>query len=360
MKRLVPALHLIAFLVLTPTASAQTIEKLEDVIGSYNYSVPSSPAFTLLPGKESQVIHLTSPQDITANLLAFAGGGLLGNQVAFDVRPLSFVQTDINEYQASLGRQVAWRTVFSAGLTRDTDKQNPNDMLGAIGLRIPLIDRSDPRLDPELIAELDQIIANGTVLPGQIPIDSADSVVLSDITTAYDEIIKAQDEIVKAYAKANWNRFKWDIGLGFMWRAQSGIYDNTDSLGLDRYGAWTAVGFPTPSFLQDGQTDFSLGVTGTNRSSNSEELTRIVAGARTRVITSKDFGLSVEAAHIWSRYGNGSDLNENWTHLALLLEVKLAGSWLGFVYGGDTANRENPSRQFGFSYAVYPKQLINR
>ncbi|MCD8739837.1 hypothetical protein LT679_04420 [Mucilaginibacter roseus] len=325
---------------------------IKELLTAVNYGVPASPAFELLPGKASEVTHLNFAHDIGVNAGTFFNGSKLQAGAAVDLRPFSFTGGDLKQYQENYLTRLAWRTTVALGTT--SGKSGGNDVFLGVGLRITLIDKSDPKNDKAFTQKL---------------ADAYDSV-LFKITPDLEETLEQFQERVDMAGKSpsvqrirdeftanTWNALRWDVGLGASDRAASG-YLKRDSLFRDRIGLWSALGLPLGKKAQLTISGNSAWVSHRN---DTTERHRYVAGARARFFLSSALAISGEYARIFSKYPQPG-LNERWNHLAIVAEVKIPklGGWFSFAYGGDSAHRTDKAAKFAINYAVYADQLIKK
>ncbi|MDQ1086174.1 hypothetical protein [Siphonobacter sp. SORGH_AS_1065] len=336
-------------------------EDVSKIVNTVSYGVPTSPAFELLPGKTSEVVNLSTPQDFATQIPSIYDGKKLKTGTAFDLRIFTLIPTkksfSLTDYQENKGKRALWRSVFSLGTASDQDIKN--DALLSCGIRIPILDKSDPRANSSFLSELINLYNNINIplegIPGSIDGKNYNELIVKALS-------KGLDSIRNSYFKRMWNAEKFDVGLAYMLRAKSSIL-TSDSIKSDKYGLWAAYG--RPLFHSLGQITISGKITRSFNQVNSElEQSRYVVGARARFfpgIANNRLAASIEFANIWSDY-QGSHLNENWRHTAILVEYHLPvlKGWLGIAYGGDTPHRTNSGSKFSLSYAIYTNQLIKK
>lgn len=335
-------------------ARAQDTTKISKLLNDVTYGVPSSPAFELLPNKPSEITHLGTPSDITAHISDFIDGGKLKAGAAFDIRPFAYAVGNLDQYQDKKNwfKRILWRTVFSAGTASESTTNS--DVFIGLGLRIPLIDGGDPRSDAVYTKTLDDAYLAGI---NKLQPD------LDEPAVAFQnrlDKLKDQDNIKKiraAFINKSFNAWRWDIGVGASERAASGFL-KTDSLFADRIGLWTAA---SKGFGGVFQITVSANTAWAKAASDTNENHRSVAGARLKCFIDENWSISGEYAKIYSNYANHA-LNENWNHLAIVLEVKdpLLKGWVGLGYGGDSSHRSDPSSKFTFNYAFYTDRIIKK
>lgn len=334
------------------TLYGQNAEKVSELVNSIGYGVPTSPAFELLPEKPNEVTHLVSPKDVSSNVSNFLNGTKLRTGFAFDIRPFAYSVGSLGQYYNNPFKQVLWRSVLSVG-TSPAEKGS-NDAFLSAGLRIPIIDRGDPRASEKYITQLTDTYAKAVEDLGQPPFDMT----LEELQRRSEEASKPLEPIRKEFLESTWNALKVDAGLALMWRAKSSDI-KPDSLMRDRIGGWVAAALP---ISKKGQLVLSGKSSWIVTNKKEQETSRYVTGARIRFYLTEWLSASIEGARIWSRYEEQVALNEEWTHFAGLVELKMPiiGGWLGVAYGGDTPRRENMNSKFGLTYAVYADRIIKK
>lgn len=340
--------------------------KPEELVNAVGYSVPTSPAFELLPNQPSEVSNMVTPRDILATVPTFINKGKVKTGIAADVRPFSYLVGSLKKYQENTASRIFWRTVVSIGTAPDPNQNN--DAFLSTGIRTTLIDKGDPRANTDYtkklsetfskaISEIPPVAGLGTSLEDeQKKLDKA----ISDTTIALQSVAKFREQFIKE----SWNEFRLDAGYAYMARALNGSY-RSDSLKGDRWGIWVAfgggIGKKESWFRQNVQLNSTIKVTRiVSTPTEKSETGRYVVGGRARFFISSNVAFSLEAAQLWSEYRKTPGLNENWTHFAAIAEINIPalGGWLTFGYGGDTAHRTAADSKFSFSYAVATNRII--
>jgi hypothetical protein len=335
---------------------AQVAKNFGDIINEVSYGVPSSPAFELLPDKPSEITSLVTPHDIATNVSNVIVNGRLKTGFAFDIRPLAYQVGSLELYQKpkSWLKRIIWRTVLSIGSAPKNDEGH--DVFLAAGIRVPIIDGSDPRADVAYLANLESAyvaalnrnqalnLNKDLLIEAQLRADNLDN----------DSLVKSVRE---TFLTNSWNKPKWDIGIAASTRAADGDFGK-GSLFKDRIGLWTSAGIGLNKYAQITISAKSAWI---SVQSDTLESKRNVVGARTRLLMGENFAFSGEYAKVFSRY-RSPKLNENWNHVAIVLEIKLplVGGWLTLGYGGDSARRTNLNSKFVFSYAISTDQILKK
>lgn len=329
---------------------------VESLVSQVSFGIPSSPAFALLPGQASEVQHLVTPHDFQSAISTWVTDGKLNAGAALDFRPFSTAGS-LREYQQHRGRQIAWRTVLSAGTAQAAD--GSADVLVSAGLRIPVIDRSDPRADPAVVRRLENAYQAALLAQGPPGLNPSVETIQARADSAARLIQPVRDSI----AISNWNRLKWDVGVAAAARAHNGVF-REDSLTGDRAGVWTSLAVPVGSGIQASGT---AKLTFAQADSAGAERLHGVVGARVRVFPRGALALSAEAAQVFARYRDRTDQDQGWTHVGVLLEFPstfLAGfvrsGWIGLGYGGDLNRAGDRSPQLSLQYAFYQNRILKR
>ncbi len=319
-----------------------------DIINNSYYGVPSSPAFELLPDKPSEVTHILTPKDFTSFAPLVLDGSSLKANVGFDFRPGSSFVGSLKDYRESKTKQILWRTVLSGGTAAIKDSE---DQYLAFGLRIPIIDRGDPRADETFVRALETETTRVDSVQPDFP-ESPD-----DLTRIDPALSKRLEKLRKEFVENNWNKFRLDVGFGNLFLLQSARLKQ-DSIRQDRFGMWTAASIPLG---KKGQLMVSAKNAWIMSKSEEDETSRTSAGARVRFFLTS-VALSVEYAKIWSTYKDAESLSEDWNHFAALLEIPVSrlNGVIGIAYGGDSSRRSDADAKFEFRYSFYTDKLIKK
>jgi len=137
------------------------------------YAVPESPAFTFLNATPAQVSRPATARALAANVLNGVSPltGQLQQGVAMDMAPWSFIPSvsiPLSEYQRSRAKYVLANTQLSLATVRAAADTAATDL--AVGVRITLVDHSDPMADTGFTNELRRRLRS--CLPDQ-PTDAA-------------------------------------------------------------------------------------------------------------------------------------------------------------------------------------------
>ncbi|MCI0429406.1 MAG: hypothetical protein L0210_02530 [Rhodospirillales bacterium] len=330
-----------------PDAKRATISRL---ISTVEYGVPDSPAFELLPDRPSEVAHAVTPKDFKSALSTWRDGQKLRIGAALDTRPLVRSGGSLAEYQTSWFRQAAFRTVLAAGTAAAVE--GSTDVVIAGGLRIPLVDRGDPRADPTFNQQLAEAYAKGLEDQGPPPFDATKEQLAERAAIAS----KAIEPLREAYRRNHWNALKVDLGAAGSVQASKGLISR-DSIQADRVGIWGAVALP---IVRMGQLTISGKASWLHTDSLVDESSRQSFGARLRVFPSERLSFSGEVARIWSDHNRDPAQDDRWNHLAVVVEwyVPELEGWVGVGYGGDADRRSDNKNQLSLTYTIYRQRLL--
>ncbi|HEX7241159.1 MAG TPA: hypothetical protein VF263_12875 [Longimicrobiaceae bacterium] len=319
------------------------------LVNPVHFGIPTSPAFALLPEQPGEVPHVVTPSDFQAVLKSWFDGNRLKVGAAFDSRPFVRSAGDLRSYARSPLRAALFRTVVSAGTA--AARKGSDDVLMAVGVRFPLIDRGDPRADSAYQERLAAAYTAALVSLGPPPFDAGPEV----FAERRRQASAALDSIRRRYAAEHWNALKLDVGLAGSVRT-AGDEPRADSLQGRQGGIWSALSLPLERF---GQLTFSGRAVWSRADTATDPTGSYTAGARARLFASDRFAFSAEAASVWGRYDDGG-LDERWTHLGVAAEwyVPELKGWIGAGYGGDTGRRGEPDARFALRYAFYRDRVL--
>jgi hypothetical protein len=322
--------------------------------------VPTSPAFALLPDQPTQVTHVTTPKDIQAQAASWFDGAKINSGIALDVRPFAALAGSLTQYQASGLRRAAFRTVFSAG----TDKRGGSsaDVITAFGIRVPLLDRGDPRNQPAFIDSLIKIYLNTPAAapplddgsrapPGAPGFNDSDA----QIAAFHKPALALMDAYRTKRKLAWWNAQRVDVGLAGSLVAKSAT-PVRDSLLSDRGGVWLAASGP---ILSRGQITAVGQLSWARAATDTSESARHLAGVSIRWFLNDWMSTSTEVARNWSVF-HTSALNDSWTHIGIQVELKLPliNGWVDIAYGGDAGRHAQRDPAFTLKYAVFQDRQL--
>jgi hypothetical protein len=320
------------------------------LVSTMDYGVPESPAFELLPERPSEITDVVTPTDFKSALSAWHDGNKLRTGAALDTRPLVRSGGSIQQYRSSWLRQAAFRTVFSAGTSAAVE--GSTDVVLAGGIRIPLIDKGDPRGDQAFGDRLAQAYDSALATLKQPPFDATMATFEARAETASTAI----EPVREKFRREHWNSLKLELGLAGAIQAASGAVQR-DSIQADRVGLWGALALP---IVRYGQLTIAGKTAWTRSDTATAETNRSLAGARLRLFPSDQISISAEFARVWSDHSRDPSIDDRWNHLGLVFEwyVPELKGWLGVGYGGDTKRRDDNGDKLSLTYAIYHQRLL--
>jgi hypothetical protein len=316
------------------------------------FGVPGSPAFELLPSQPTEVPTVVTPADFQTNLRSWVQDGKLKAGAAFDSRPFVSSVGDLDSYRG--WRAALFRTVMSAGSA--TSLQGERDVLLAAGVRVPLVDRGDPREDTAYQARLARAYDGALVRQGPPPFTAT----AADLQRRSVKASAALDTVRSNFAAAHWNALKVDLGV-----AASGVVAGgkltLDSAQSRRGGLWASFSGPLPRQGGFAQWTVSGKALWAQADSAASEREHYSAGGRIKAFASDRFDLQAEAAQVWTSHADAS-LNDRWTHLGIVAEwfVPELRGWLAAGYGGDRGRKGGKAGGLTLNYAFYRQRVVTR
>jgi len=300
------------------------------------------------------VTHIVTPKAFQTVATSFIDGSAFRTGVAFDVRPLARRAGSLQDYWQSPITRLKWRSVASFGtLPKGGDSK---DVIVAGGLRLPIIDRADPRADRAHIDTIEKTMVKAYDTCPQPELTDPEPACTPEMEKAFAEVKKQQEEFLSSH----WNATKFDIGVAASLRAQGGEVFSSDSLNGDRVALWAA--YAAPLMSRNVQLTLSGKASAAKSDSAASETQRYISGAIIRGFGSSWLSIALEGASVWARYAGHNELNESWWHLAAFAEVRIPilDSWLGLAYGGDTSRREKPDARLSVYFAHYKDRILEK
>lgn len=322
-------------------------------------SVPESPAFTVLGVTPDTVTRPTTAREFATSFLnGVDQKGNFQTGVAMDFAPyLTFFgdETDLAEYKKSRITRFLARTQFSFATTKGASEEDKSARL-ALGLRLTLFDKGDPRLDELLdscyVAELarnDDRLEEFDQPPGpELP--EVEATRLKNREAVLADAVKPCNEVAR---KRNWNATGWIVGAAPSWISESG---ETKKFKWNGAGVWTsfAYGFEGVEALKDNSQLILHARYRSNEivpdTENEGELLSqdsFFFGGRLRMSPSSGAKtiFSVEGNYIRTRVNKG--LFDNSSRFSLGLERRIAdGIWFTLALGGQGGRIDGQNKPF--------------
>jgi len=212
-------------------AASQNAPKTKDL----PYTIPQSPAFHLIGANPTEVTRPGTARELGVSLLsAVDTAGRLQQGFALEFSPALALagDMDLEAYQSSFWNRLIKNTTISLGTTKAAADESST--LAAVGVRMVLVDWTDPMRDPRYTDPLGRALEGCTDF--DLELDEA-------IACAREE----QERYREEYAKAYWNGWLLAVGgaVGMQFTG-SRIADR----GLYGSAAWVVAAAPLGGFGQ--------------------------------------------------------------------------------------------------------------
>ncbi len=322
-------------------------------------TVPESPAFTVLGVNPETVTRPTTAREFATSLLnGVDQNGNFQSGLALDFVPyLTFFggQTSLSSYRQNRMERLLARTQLSFATTKGVTEEDKATRL-ALGLRMTLWDKGDPRLDRLLDKCYQDVLAGPTFSgPGTVPgeSDAAKAERLSKRKQLLADMTKGCDDSAR---KRNWNASGWIVGFAPSWISKTG---ETKNFAWNGGGFWTslAYGFDSISALKENsQIIFHARyrnneiVPDANNKGKFFSQDSLFLGSRLRIAPGSEAKsiLSFEGNLIRSRRNKGGF--DNSSRYSLGFEQRLADNiWFSLALGGQSGRSDNRNNAFVLS-----------
>lgn len=357
---------LLMAVLLSPCIPAAAQQSQADRIreGELDLSVPESPAFTVLGVSPETVIRPESPRTFASSLLnGVDQNGNFQTGVAIDTAPYMLFagnKVTLKQYREHFPTRMLARTQVSFATTKGTTDSDQSARL-ALGFRVTIVDRGDPRRDRTFAEDLGRAASEVMVRLGPVP-PKDDKAKAEWIQTVESELEKASAPIREAQKKRSWNRTAWTIGGAPSWISDTG---SSNDFSWNGGGVWTslAYGFEGTKGLEDhaqvilhARYRVDEMVPTDPDSMLFVKQNTAIYGARMRFGSPNVIG-SIEGAFLQARPSNMPA--ENFLRITAGLERRLSSDlWLQLGIGGESGRRENRGRLFilgSFKWGVAKK-----
>lgn len=216
----------------------------QDLLGRLDFSVPQSPAFTVLGLSPEEVIVPTSYRTLALSLLdGLDANGNAQTGLAVDTKPYVLAQgpsLTLDRYRANRWNRMLSRLQVSFATSSGQEQADQADRY-ALSVRLTPWDQGDPRMDfnPQKLDDPDTL--EGCYRQVLVLIEDEDKTTFdpkifdeASLTANDRELASKAQQCVRASEERNWNASSWDIGLA------SFRVDN-DDLNEAGFAAWTSV-----------------------------------------------------------------------------------------------------------------------
>ncbi|HET6891335.1 MAG TPA: hypothetical protein VFH31_09555 [Pyrinomonadaceae bacterium] len=324
-------------------------------------AVPESPAFTVLGVTPENVTHPTSAREFATSFLnGVDQRGNFQTGLALDFLPyLTFFgkETSLSDYAKSRMERFLARTQFSFATAKGVTDQDKSTRL-ALGLRMTLWDKGDPRLDSLLEACYDKAdddprFEDDAYVPApDDPQEVKDQKFLKR-EQLLAELTKPCDDDAR---KRNWNASGWIVGAAPSWISKTG---ETRNFVWNGGGFWSSIayGFENVKALQNSsQLIFHVRyrnneiVPDTNNPSQFFSQDSLFLGGRLRIAPGEEAKsiLSLEGNFIRSRRNKGP--YDSSSRFSLGLEQRIADNiWFALSLGGQGGRQDGANQAFVLS-----------
>lgn len=210
------------FVGLTGLLSAE--EANDATKGSAAYAVPESPAFTFLGASPASVSQPGTARDLAIQLVnAFDEQGRVRQGFALELRAAYLNPIPLDRYQRFWPRLV-YNAQLSAGTVETPGATGSTDI--AVGLRVTLVDKSDPMLSGHYVQDLAAVINE---CKPQQPGDPKDNALAC--------MAERSKKIREDWVEAHWNAFKLSIAFATGWQAPGSVITDAAPNGWSVWGA---------------------------------------------------------------------------------------------------------------------------
>lgn len=290
---------------------------------SQDFSIPESPALTVLGLSATEVTRPSTLQELATSLQnGFDRRGNFQSGVAVDFSPYLLAygnQLTLGEYQKSRSTQFFANTMLSIATAKALSDADKSTRL-ALGARLTFLDKGDPRLDAQLIKDFDDIAAQ--IFPND---PNVKGISIEDAKALHKKALDRSRQ-------RNWNRTSWILGAAPSWISKE---SNVRHLDWNGGGVWTsyAYGFEGIKGLEHSMQAiahvrlmFNEQVADPNNAGKFFGQDSFLAGGRIRYGSDR-FNASAEASYVKERReGMGSD---SLARVGLGVEWRMAeGRWL--------------------------------
>lgn len=230
-----------------------------------NYAVPDQPGFLLLGGQPSKIFRNSKILPLSLITEFFDGTRLtLPKSLGVEIAPYQLIQMN-QSFQNYNKNYILNHTAISLGTIKDSNGISNI----AIGLKMTLLDKTDPNRDPvytkKVIAKLRQDVKNRERLINEYmekngitdPFELGNEMHNKKLKTYLAEKMSDLQEIKKMseeYQNEHWNKLKIDLAVGALNSTHNG---SLDSLQFSKFGTWLTMSSP---LLKNSQSQNVLGI----------------------------------------------------------------------------------------------------
>lgn len=322
------------------------------------FSIPDTPAFSVLGASPEQVTRPTTPAAFSLGVLqGLNADGNFQQGIAIETSPYMLFRGDdlqLREYQKeeNWGIRAASRVQLSFATVKGAEEDK--SLKASVGLRWLAIDTKDPRLDDALI----NCIGN------------SQRTILDLVQTQNRELLSEEEEVAKLEeamktiksgpegcrkdaVRRRWNRRTLELGAAPIWSSQTGDTSDFKSAGGATWISGTLPISEKGQFVLNVRKSWSVSKTDPNDSESSIEQDVLSAGARFRWGAPK-LTFHLEAAYIEEEPDDLPD--EDVFRYSVGTDFKLAKDlWLQLSFGTESGRVMSSDGSFvnaEFSWAL--------
>lgn len=217
-----------------------------------NYSIPDNPAYNLLGNQPSTILRNSKIQPISLVTEFLSGTSLtIPKSLGIEIAPYQLFSPS-QSFKNYRNNYILNHTAISIGTQKDSNNISHLSM----GLKITLLDRTDPsqdssftkkvisrlKLDIKLREKLieEYMLINGITDPFDLGSKEHEVKLKSYINSKIGELSDIK-KITEAYQNENWNKLKIDFAIGVLNKTNTG---RVDSLEINKIGTWVTASMP--------------------------------------------------------------------------------------------------------------------
>jgi len=201
--------------------------------GSVSLAVPETPAFVFLGASPAKVSQPGTARDLALQTVnAFDEEGHVRQGFALDVRPALLKPIELDSYRRYWPR-FFYNAQLSAGTVQSPGDNGSTDI--ALGLRLTLLDKSDPMLDPDTADAVHPgyVQALGNAIDACKPNQPGVSTTKADLACMAEHSKKIREQWVKDH----WNAARISLAFAGGWRAPGSVLSDATANG---WSTWVA------------------------------------------------------------------------------------------------------------------------
>lgn len=367
--------HFLSLALLSWLLPITTVAQINNVKqGQLDFSVPDSPAFTVLGVNPTTVTRPTTPSELASSLInGIDHNGNFQTGMALDFSPYMLAyggKVGINAYNSGCRLNDSGlnkckfsmlrfftRTQVSVGVIKGSTSQDKSAKV-ALGFRFTIFDFGDPRLDRGFLKQLDdaqqkamEFAEAKRLAAGKSPLPAPnDTVGQTDFLNDQNAELKLLiTPLIEKEKNKNWNRSSWTIAAAPTWSSADGT---TSNMGWNGAGVWTNLGYgfeQVPGLRDMSQLigffeyrDREAVPATTTVAATTQNSTR--AGGRW-IFGTNDFHFSAESLYVNTRPRLGSA--DQYVQTTFAAEKKLSsGLWFQVGIGGQSGRSNGQNQVF--------------